>query len=332
MRLGNFLAGVLNAVNPLQGGLGGVIGPEMLMDRDDIGGSALDVNFDGGDIIFGFYPAFGSTFENVPVNVTIVNIPGPGLEATKDDFHLVDNDGDGKVEPGDTLQYTVTITNVGEEDASDVAFQDEPDGNTELVVGSVVASQGNVIVGNSAGDRIVEVEFGTIPSGASASVIFDVVIDAPLPSDVLEVANQGTVLLGAFAIPTDDPATTPSRDPTATEVANTPLEQCLDSLLECTVDLAECRAAPPAADADDDGEADATDQCADTPANTEVDGNGCSQEQFCDGIFGVRSKGRKVQYRDFLACLRSDWQNDEPLSNRPDDCRFDRASMGCVAK
>jgi hypothetical protein len=63
----------------------------------------------------------------------------------------------------------------------------------------------------------------------------------------------------------------------------------------------------------------------------QVDGNGCSQEQFCDSITaGVTGKGRDL-YQAFLACLRADWQNDEPQSKRPGDCRFDRAFMGCVA-
>jgi hypothetical protein len=76
---------------------------------------------------------------------------------------------------------------------------------------------------------------------------------------------------------------------------------------------------------------DETGRCRFIPANTEVDDNGCSQEQFCNSITAnVRGKGRDL-YQAFLACLTADWQDDEPLSNRPEDCRFDRASMGCVA-
>ncbi|MHC4766783.1 MAG: PEP-CTERM sorting domain-containing protein [Planctomycetota bacterium] len=73
---GAFLAGTLTVVNALQGGAAGTFGPETLLDRG--GASVLDVNFDGGDVIFGFYPAFGNSFEDIPVRVTIVNVPEPG--------------------------------------------------------------------------------------------------------------------------------------------------------------------------------------------------------------------------------------------------------------
>jgi hypothetical protein len=104
-----------------------------------------------------------------------------------------------------------------------------------------------------------------------------------------------------------------------------------NDLAQCEADLAECLATTPAADEDGDGEADSTDRCPGTPANAEVDGNGCSQEQFCrDVTTGVMGRGSAL-YRAFLACPRSDWQNDEPLSNRPKDCRFARTSKECVA-
>jgi hypothetical protein len=73
---GSFLVGTLTVLSPLQGGAAGTFGPETLLDRG--GASLLDVNFDGGDLDFGFYPAFGSSFENIPVSVTIVNVPEPG--------------------------------------------------------------------------------------------------------------------------------------------------------------------------------------------------------------------------------------------------------------
>jgi hypothetical protein len=77
---------------------------------------------------------------------------------------------------------------------------------------------------------------------------------------------------------------------------------------------------------------DATDRCPGTPGDAQVDSNGCSQEQFCNSITaGVTGKGRDL-YQALLACRQADWLNDEPQSNRPGDCRFDRASMGCVAK
>jgi uncharacterized repeat protein (TIGR01451 family) len=59
----------------------------------------------------------------------------PSLTATKTDS-FPDPDGDGKAEPGDTITYTVQITNNGT-DAANVVFSDTVDPNTTLVPGSV---------------------------------------------------------------------------------------------------------------------------------------------------------------------------------------------------
>ncbi|MEW6212877.1 MAG: DUF11 domain-containing protein, partial [Acidobacteriota bacterium] len=48
--------------------------------------------------------------------------------------------GGGDAEPGDTLMYTVTISNSGGMDATNVNFTDTIDANTTLVMGSVTAS------------------------------------------------------------------------------------------------------------------------------------------------------------------------------------------------
>ncbi|MBC7930265.1 MAG: cadherin-like domain-containing protein, partial [Rubrivivax sp.] len=59
----------------------------------------------------------------------------PSITATKTDS-FPDPDGDNKAEPGDTITYTVTITNNGT-DATNVVFNDTVDPNTTLVPGSV---------------------------------------------------------------------------------------------------------------------------------------------------------------------------------------------------
>jgi uncharacterized repeat protein (TIGR01451 family) len=59
----------------------------------------------------------------------------PALTATKVDS-FADPDGDGKAEPGQTITYTVTVTNNGA-DAANVVFNDTVDPNTTLVPGSV---------------------------------------------------------------------------------------------------------------------------------------------------------------------------------------------------
>src|ERR1700693_2297460 len=62
-------------------------------------------------------------------------VPSPSITATKVDTLLNDVDSDGKADPGDTLKYTVVISDSGA-DATGVAFNDNPAPNTTLVPGS----------------------------------------------------------------------------------------------------------------------------------------------------------------------------------------------------
>src|SRR6266850_6348782 len=63
----------------------------------------------------------------------------PVITATKT-ATFPDPDGNGKAEPGDTISYTVTISNTGTADATGVTFDDNPDPNTTLVPGSIKSS------------------------------------------------------------------------------------------------------------------------------------------------------------------------------------------------
>ncbi len=66
----------------------------------------------------------------------------PNINATLADALLVDNNNSGKADPGDTLMYTVTITN-SDTDATGVTFTDDLSqngGNLTLVPGSVMSA------------------------------------------------------------------------------------------------------------------------------------------------------------------------------------------------
>ncbi len=152
-------------------------------------------------------------------------VAAPRIVATKADTLAVDVNNDGQVNPGDTIRYTVVITNTGDQDASDVFFTDTPDPNTTLVAGSVTTTQGTVTVGNLFGDTTVEVALGTIAGGGgSATVTFDVTLNNPLPAAPLTIANQG-VINGQEVptdTPTDDPDTPAPDDPTVTPYVAAP--------------------------------------------------------------------------------------------------------------
>jgi uncharacterized repeat protein (TIGR01451 family) len=61
----------------------------------------------------------------------------PNITATKVDSWDDTATPDGKADPGQTITYTVTITNNGTTDATGVVFTDSVDTNTSLVAGSV---------------------------------------------------------------------------------------------------------------------------------------------------------------------------------------------------
>jgi uncharacterized repeat protein (TIGR01451 family) len=147
--------------------------------------------------------------------VTVVP-PPPAVAATKTAALALDQDGDGAADPGDTLAYTVTLTNLGAGPATGVVFTDTPDPATALLAGSVTTTQGTVTTGNGAGDVAVEVDVGTLAAaGGTATITYQATIDDPLPPGVLVVANQGLAAGDNFAaVPTDDPAAPGAADPT----------------------------------------------------------------------------------------------------------------------
>jgi uncharacterized repeat protein (TIGR01451 family) len=69
-----------------------------------------------------------------------VALAAPILAATKTVALLNDVDSDGRADPGDTLRYTVIITNTGPDPATGLTFTDTIDANTTLVGGSLRVS------------------------------------------------------------------------------------------------------------------------------------------------------------------------------------------------
>jgi len=135
--------------------------------------------------------------------------PSTFLTATKDDRLLVDNDDNGAASAGETLGYTIIMTNSGDVAAEGVVFTDTPDANTTLVTGEVETTQGEIVIGNNPGDTTVEVTIGTVAVGASVTITFAVQVSNPLPPGVDQVANQGTFTGSNITddTPTDDPGT-----------------------------------------------------------------------------------------------------------------------------
>jgi uncharacterized repeat protein (TIGR01451 family) len=162
-------------------------------------------------------PALGSS--NDPTIIAL--FASPSLSATMSDALGTDVNHDGKLNPGDSLVYTVRVTNSGDRAAAGLVFAATLDANLTLVPGSVSTSAGSVMVGNGGSDSAVRVALAPLAGGgAEATITFE----ARLPASAQRPAS-GSVLTsgmitdaGELMLQTDDPGTAAPLDPTATEV------------------------------------------------------------------------------------------------------------------
>jgi hypothetical protein len=109
---------------------------------------------------------------------------------------LHDHDGSGDLTAGDSLRYLIEATNNELQDTLDVVIDDTPDPNTTLTVGTTTTTAGSIASGNTGGDTSVSVDVGTLASGDSVTVTFEVTIDDPLPPGVDTFSNSA-VLTGS---------------------------------------------------------------------------------------------------------------------------------------
>ncbi len=160
----------------------------------------------------------------------VVVVGPPVIAATQAAALTTDQNGDGKVNPGDTLTYTIIVNNTGESNGLGVVFSSGLDPNTTLVVGSVTTSQNTVTSGNTAGNTQAIVALGTLQHGGSATIAFRATVKSPLPSGVTQVASQGSIAGSNFAqVLTDDPASAAPKDATVTPIQTGGIEASLVS-------------------------------------------------------------------------------------------------------
>ena len=137
---------------------------------------------------------------------------------------------------GETLRYTITVQNVGTDNATNVDIVDQIPGNTSYVPGSTMlngVAVPDAAIGSPLIDGIlINAPQDTTPGNMNAAVadntatiIFDVVVYPDVPDGTI-ISNQAFVSAvdqGLGDLPSDDPRTPLVDDPTRDVVGNYPL-------------------------------------------------------------------------------------------------------------
>lgn len=174
-----------------------------------------------------------------PTPIAIVSAPAFEVWKTSQDL----TDDPAILESGDTLRYTITVKNIGTENALNILLQDQIPTHTGYVANSTTLN-GVSVADPAAG--VSALEAGTLinsPADATpgfmpadtnplannvATIVFDVAVNADAINGTV-ISNQAVVSgdgEGSGAIidePSDDPATTAINDPTLNILGRLPL-------------------------------------------------------------------------------------------------------------
>ncbi|MEM8930060.1 MAG: SdrD B-like domain-containing protein, partial [Acidobacteriota bacterium] len=129
----------------------------------------------------------------IDVGTTVV--PLDALRAIKEASLLNDADGDGALGPGDTMRYTITITNVSEAVVSGATVEDFGLDPNLTYVADTTEIGGLAIPDDTVGATIFPLDEGgqplaTIGIGQTVDVTFAVIIADPLPVGIENLVNQ----------------------------------------------------------------------------------------------------------------------------------------------
>ena len=131
----------------------------------------------------------------------------PLVDSQKTVQIIIDNGTPGILDPGDTLRYTITVTNFGAQPATGVVLTDAVPANTTYVANSVVLNglpvsqpDGGVspliagvdISSSDLTPPLATAGNGTLSVGGTATLIFDVQVNGGTASGTI-ISNQGTV-------------------------------------------------------------------------------------------------------------------------------------------
>lgn len=170
---------------------------------------------------------------------TLVTAVTDTITATKG-AALVDANNDGAANPGEAINYSINITNVSSITTTNTVFTDPIPAGTTYVPGTTTLN--GVAVPDAAGNQMpfagngsqinnVGSPTGVLAPSTSAAVAFQVTINNPVPPDVTQIVNQGTVtspeilnppVLTSNVPPGDEPPVVPPQ-PTVVPIGTPPI-------------------------------------------------------------------------------------------------------------
>ena len=135
----------------------------------------------------------GTALPDDPTIDVVGNVPV--VDALKTVAIQDDVNSNGIVDPGDTLRYTITTTNIGALPATNVVLSDDLDLPVAVQVTYVPGSgllDGLPLPAGSFAGSVLTVTIGDLPAASSSVVIFDVVVNAGIAAGTI-ISNQGFV-------------------------------------------------------------------------------------------------------------------------------------------
>lgn len=141
------------------------------------------------------------------------------VEATLVDSLIDDRNGNGSLEDGETIRYTLVVSNPSTLPAANLTASTALDPHLALRTGSVSTSDGQVVSGNAPGDTVPTVAIPFLAPGETVTIEFEALAVDASAAQLSEVASQATVTgPDVEAEPSDDPDTEADDDPTRTPV------------------------------------------------------------------------------------------------------------------
>ena len=143
---------------------------------------------------WGQIPGLQAANPAIDMGTTVLPFPTVDLNKTSD---IVDDDGDGLADPGETIRYTITATNAGITPVDNLIVTDTIPDHTTYVAGSTIHN-GSPIADDASGTPFPLDGSGTVlpPAlsvGQTRTVSFDVKVDKPLDPTVTQIVNEATL-------------------------------------------------------------------------------------------------------------------------------------------